>query len=99
MQTERDYLEEVDRALLSSEELIDRDFDMADCARSGRVLTIEFPDGARIVANAQAPMQQLWLASRIGARHFALREGKWLDLRTGEEYFAVLTDVARAHAR
>jgi CyaY protein len=98
MNSDSDYLTRVDQALLDSERLIERDFDMADCARSGRVLTIEFPDGARIVANAQAPTRQLWLASRLGARHFALKDERWLDMRTGEEYFAVLAAVARAHA-
>jgi CyaY protein len=97
MATDNDYLALVDRALYETEELVERDFDSADCARSGRVLTIEFEGGAKVVVNAQAPMHQLWLASRLGARHFVHDGQVWRDTRTNEEFFAIFKAVARAH--
>jgi CyaY protein len=97
MTSENIYLELVDRALHDTESLIECEFDAADCARSGRVLTIEFDNGAKVVVNAQAPTRQLWLASRLGARHFVHDGAHWLDTRTGEEFFAIFREVAKQH--
>ena len=58
-----------------------------ECSQSGLVLTLELDDGGRIIINAQAPMRQLWLASRSGALHFAHDGRQWLDTRTGAEFF------------
>jgi len=92
--TESQFLGVVEATLAQTEAAIDAAQIDADCAISGLVLTIELDDGARVVVNAQAPMRQLWLASRLGAMHFAWDEGgHWRDLRTGEEYFAALERV------
>jgi CyaY protein len=62
--------------------------------RRGPVLEIEFDDGKKIVINSQAPMKELWMAAKVGAFHFRLVDGKWLDTRTSEEFFAMLSRIA-----
>jgi CyaY protein len=96
--TETQYLEAVRRVLDDVLAGIDAQDLAADCALAGLVLTIEFDDGAKIVLNAQAPTQQLWLAARSGARHFVARDGHWIDTRDGAEFYAVLSRVVGEHA-
>ena len=38
-------------------------------------------------------MSQIWLASKSGAHHYALRDRAWIDTRDGTELFAVLSRV------
>ena len=91
--TETEYLRDVARVLDEVQDAVDRAQIDADCSLSGMVLTIELDDGAKVVLNAQAPTRQLWLAARSGAMHFVQDGGLWVDLRTGEEFFAALTRV------
>jgi CyaY protein len=41
-------------------------------------------------------MQQLWLAARSGAHHYAWVDGDWRDTRDGSEFFASLSRVMSA---
>jgi CyaY protein len=69
-----------------------------DPQRTGGLLELSFPGGARIVVNTQPPLHELWLAARAGGFHFRWVEGRWLDTRSGEEFFAVLSREATAQA-
>ena len=62
------------------------------------ILTLECPDGSRIIVNRQTPNREVWVAARSGGFHFAWREGAWRDTRTGAELFASLAEIARAQA-
>lgn len=72
--------------------------------KSEGVLALEFENGSRIIVNLQAPMQQIWIAAKAGGYHFALRDGpgpcgaQWIDTRSGEEFFAVLSAHATAQS-
>ncbi len=87
---ESHFLRLAEETLAAIETAIDDAQIPADCSLSGLVLTVEFDDGARIIINAQAPMQQLWLASRSGGMHFAYDGSRWYDLRSGAEFFEAL---------
>jgi CyaY protein len=41
-------------------------------------------------------MQQLWLAARSGAHHYAWVDGDWRDTRDGSEFFASLARIVSA---
>ncbi|NCW34170.1 MAG: iron donor protein CyaY, partial [Betaproteobacteria bacterium] len=41
-----------------------------DSALEGTVLRLTFDDDSRIVINLQAPLREIWLASRRGGFHF-----------------------------
>ena len=98
--TETEYLEKIDQAfdwIESQIETWNTDHDLVlECGRHGPVLETEFDSGQKIIVNAQAPTQQLWLASIQGAHHFVWQEGRWTDTR-GYGYFEkVFTDHARS---
>jgi CyaY protein len=94
--TESEFLERAEAALQQVETAIDAaDVDI-ELSRSGNVLTLELEDGSRVVVNSQAPMQQLWLAARSGAHHYAWVDGGWRDTRDGSEFFASLSRILSA---
>jgi CyaY protein len=62
------------------------------------ILTLECPDGSRIIVNRQTPNREIWVAARSGGFHFAWRDGAWRDTRSGDELFAALTAIAAAQA-
>ncbi len=66
-----------------------------DTARSGGMLTMTLPNRSQLIVNAQPPLHELWLAARRGGFHFKLdAQGRWLDTRSGEEFFALLSSCA-----
>lgn len=94
--TESEFIERAEATLAAIEDAIDAsDLDI-ELSRAGNVLTLEFPDGARVVVNSQAPMQQLWLAARSGAHHYQWADGAWRDTRDGSEFFAALSRIISA---
>ena len=64
----------------------------------GGVLTVECPDGSRIIVNRQTPNREIWIAARSGGFHFAWRDGAWRDTRGGEELFASLARILGSQA-
>ena len=64
----------------------------------GGVLELEFGDGSKIIINRHAAAREIWVAARSGGFHFALRDGAWRDTRSGAEFFAALSEIARAQA-
>jgi CyaY protein len=94
--TETEFLERAERTLTQIETAIEASDLDVEATRAGNVLTLETADGARVVVNSQAPMQQLWLAARSGAWHFVLKEGRWRDTRSDAEFFEVLSRALSA---
>ena len=62
------------------------------------ILTLECPDGSRIIVNRQAPNREIWVAARSGGFHFAWKDGAWRDTRSGGELYAALAAIAAAQA-
>ncbi len=54
-----------------------------DSRRDGSVLNLELDNGEQVIINLQAPVQELWLASKSGAYHFRWTQGRWRDTREG----------------
>jgi len=65
----------------------------AECELSGRVLTISFENGAKVVVSTQTPLRQLWLAARTGGRHFSWDGERWKDVRDGVVFEEAFEDV------
>ncbi|NDF77658.1 MAG: iron donor protein CyaY [Betaproteobacteria bacterium] len=62
-----------------------------DSALEGTVLRLTFDDDSRIVINLQAPLREIWLASRRGGFHFRRDPaGGWLDTRDACRQIATL---------
>jgi len=92
------YHEAIQAALARIETTVDRwlEADVADIdsARSGSMLTLTLPNRSQLIVNAQPPLHELWLAARRGGFHFRHVDGLWLDSRSGEEFFALLSACA-----
>jgi CyaY protein len=58
------------------------------------ILTIEFDDGQKYVANLQGPTRQIWFAANFAAGHYDYDPAAqaWRDSKTGE---ALRTRIAR----
>ena len=95
--SEQSFLSRCERLLEKIEDALDDAGVDAESMRSGHLLEIEFDDGAKIVVNGQAPLQEIWLADRSGGYHFRDRDGRWCDTRSGEDLADVLSRCVSAH--
>jgi CyaY protein len=88
--------------LAGIEETVDRwlqgDVIDIDSGRTGGLLELSFPDGSKIVINAQPPLHELWLAARSGGFHFKYADGGWVDTRSGADFHEVLSGCASEQA-
>lgn len=78
-------LARIDAACAASERL--------DADLEAGILTIECPDGSKVIVNRQAPNREIWVAAREGGFHYRFGEGAWRDTRSGEELFAALARI------
>ena len=78
---------------------LDDDLIDIDAARTGGMLTLSLPNRTQLIVNMQPPLHELWLAARQGGYHFRFAGGdQWLDTRTGEDFFKVLSACASEQA-
>jgi CyaY protein len=95
--TESDFHRAVDAVLERIEASVSA-HDELDVDLEGGVLTVECPDGSRIIVNRQTPNREIWVAARSGGFHFTSREGAWRDTRSAEELFACLARLIEMQA-
>ena len=69
-----------------------------DVERQGNVITLTFDDDSRIVVNSHSAAQEIWIAARAGGFHYALRDGRWVDGRSGDELWASLSRLVGRQA-
>ncbi|MBK7659493.1 MAG: iron donor protein CyaY [Betaproteobacteria bacterium] len=62
------------------------------------ILTIECPDGSKVIVNKQAVNREIWVAARSGGFHYRSSGGAWRDTRSGEELFAALANILAVQA-
>jgi CyaY protein len=94
--TETEFLQRAEEVMGAIERAIDATGADIESSRSGNVLTLELGNGSKVVINSQAPMQQMWVAGKHGAFHYAWTEGAWHDTRDGTELFAALSRLLSA---
>jgi CyaY protein len=88
-----EYDELTDQVLLAVEDAIEAlDLDL-DYESHGGLLSISFPDGSKVIINKQPPLHQLWVATKFNGHHFELKDGVWIDNRTGAEFWTLLSDA------
>ena len=98
-----DYHEAARVALARIESTVDRWLDAdvidIDAARTGGMITLTLPNRSQLIINTQPPLHELWLAARQGGFHFRYGgQQRWLDTRTGDDFFAVLSACASEQA-
>ncbi|MEY2837932.1 MAG: hypothetical protein RJB60_231 [Pseudomonadota bacterium] len=85
----REALARIEKAI---DAWLDADVVDVDAARSGGMLTMVLPNRTQLIVNMQPPLHELWLAARSGGFHFRYGGGdRWLDTRSGDDFFAVLS--------
>lgn len=69
-----------------------------DAQRTGGLLEMSLPDGSHLVVNTQPPLHEIWLAARSGGFHFRHADGRWLDTKSGREFYDVISACASEQA-
>ena len=95
--TESEFHRAVDAVLARIESAAERAEDLDVDLESG-ILTIECPDGTRVIVNRQTPNREIWVAARSGGFHFRHEDGAWRDTRTREDLFAAIARVVEAQS-
>ena len=85
----------IEEAVEAATERSDADID-ADT--SGGVLTLSFANQSKIIINKQAPLSQIWVATRANGYHFDYIDEQWIDNREGHELMALLAGACSAQA-
>lgn len=65
----------------------------ADFVSDG-VLEVEFDDGAKMIVNRHDVSREIWVAGRTGAFHFRWDGSGWVDTRSGESIWRVVSTLA-----
>jgi CyaY protein len=94
--SESEFVELAESTLAAIERAIDSAGIDIEASRAGNVLTLELADGSKVIVNSQTPMQQMWVAAKSGAFHYARNGDRWLDTRDGSELFATLSRLISA---
>jgi CyaY protein len=96
--TDHEYHELADALMLTIEEQIDDcDVDLDYESQSG-ILEIIFPDKSKIIINKQAPLHQVWVATKFNGHHFELQGERWIDNRSGAEFWQFMSEAATKQA-
>lgn len=95
--TESEFHRAVDEVLRRVESAVEAS-DALDVDLESGILTIECPDGTKVIVNRQTPNREIWVAARSGGFHFAARDGAWRDTRSGAELFASLAAILSSQA-
>jgi len=77
-----DHLMAIEQAL--DDALVDALVDF-DYETSAGVLKLAFSDRSQIIINRQEPLHQIWVATKFDGHHFELKQGAWIDNRSGVE--------------
>jgi CyaY protein len=96
--TDSEYHQLADELLDALQDTIDDiDFDL-DYETAGGIVEVMFPNGSKIIVNKQAPLHQVWVATKFNGHHFEFTDGQWIDNRTGIEFWALLNDAGSKQA-
>ena len=99
---EHEYLDAVEKLLLTVEQSCDRinddtDADI-DAQRVGGMVTLTFPNRSQIIINLQPPLHEVWMAAKSGGYHYRWVDGVWRDTKSSEDFLQVLNTQASAQS-
>ena len=102
MTTDSEFMAATDRVLAAigaalDVALADSDVDV-DWNLNDGILEIECEDGSKLIVNRHVPNREIWVAAKTGGFHFAPREGRWRDTRSGEDLARTITTLLSAQA-
>jgi CyaY protein len=87
-----------DDILLAVEEAIEDCGCDIDYEGVGGLLTLTFKNTSKIIINKQAPLHEIWVATKFNGHHFHFENEQWVDKRGGGELWKFLSDAASKQA-
>lgn len=87
-----------DEVLLAVEEAIEDCGVDIDYEGVGGLLTLTFKNGSKIILNKQAPLHEIWVATKFNGHHFHMVEDEWHDKRNGDEFWQFLSAAVSVQA-
>ncbi|TYK65011.1 iron donor protein CyaY [Colwellia echini] len=84
--------------LLAVEEAIEDSGVDIDYEGVGGLLTLTFKNGTKVIINKQAPLKEIWVATKFNGHHFAYTDGVWIDKRGGDEFWEFLSKAVSIQA-
>jgi len=84
--------------LLAVEEAIeDCGYDI-DYEGVGGLLTLTFKNTTKIIINKQAPLKEIWVATKFNGHHFHFENEQWIDKRGGDEFWKFISNAVSVQA-
>lgn len=84
--TDVEYHDRLDDLYVDIEEALDDFDDFIEYETASGMVTIACQNGSKVIVSRQPPLHQLWLAAKSGGFHFDLKDGKWVDNKSGEVF-------------
>jgi len=84
--------------LLAIEEAVEDSGVDIDYEGVGGLLTLTFKNNTKIIINKQAPLQEIWVATKFNGHHFFLKDEQWTDKRSGDEFWLFLSQAVSIQA-
>ena len=102
MITESEFVAAADRTLAAVGAALDAalagsDADL-DWSLVDGILEIDCGGGGKLIVNRHVPNREIWVAARSGGFHFAPRDGRWRDTRSGEDLARTIGTLLSAQA-
>ncbi len=66
----------------------------------GGLLTLTFKNATKIIINKQAPLHEIWVATKFNGHHFTYCDNTqvWVDKRGGDEFWQFLSQAVSTQA-
>ncbi|TLU64652.1 iron donor protein CyaY [Thalassotalea litorea] len=87
-----------DDMLLAIEDAIEECPVDIDYESVGGLLTLAFVNGSKIIINKQAPLHEIWVATKFNGHHFEFSNEQWHDKRSGDEFWSFLSQAVSIQA-
>lgn len=86
--------------LLAVEEAIEDCGIDIDYEGVGGLLTLTFKNTTKIIINKQAPLHEIWVATKFNGHHFTYSDEsqEWTDKRGGDEFWQFLSQAVSIQA-
>lgn len=84
--------------LLAVEEAIEDCGVDIDYEGVGGLLTLTFKNNTKIIINKQAPLHEIWVATKFNGHHFSCSNEIWTDKRGGDEFWQFLSNAVSIQA-
>jgi len=84
--------------LLAVEEAIEDCGTDIDYEGVGGLLTLTFKNGTKIILNKQAPLHEIWVATKFNGHHFHFENNEWMDKRGGGEFWQFISKAVSTQA-